>query len=54
MNNNTLGSTQNEAVKIKIREKVAYGFGDVACNVVFALTMSLATYFYTIARYGYL
>ncbi len=29
------------------RKKISYGFGDVACNVVFALTMSLSTYFYT-------
>lgn len=32
---------------IKVRENIAYGLGDVACNVVFALTMSLSTYFYT-------
>ncbi len=32
---------------IKTRENIAYGLGDVACNVVFALTMSLSTYFYT-------
>ena len=29
------------------REKIAYGMGDVACNVVFALTTSLLLYFYT-------
>ena len=28
-------------------EKVAYGMGDVACNVVFAITSSLLVYFYT-------
>lgn len=33
--------------KISVREKVSYGLGDVACNVVFALTMSMSTYFYT-------
>lgn len=33
--------------KIGVREKISYGFGDVACNVVFALTMSMSTYFYT-------
>ena len=27
--------------------KVAYGMGDVACNVVFALTSGLVVYFYT-------
>lgn len=32
---------------ISVKENVAYGLGDVACNVVFALTMSLSTYFYT-------
>lgn len=32
---------------IGIKENLAYGFGDVACNVVFALTTSLSTYFYT-------
>ena len=29
------------------KEKIAYGTGDVACNVVFALTTSLLLYFYT-------
>lgn len=28
-------------------EKIAYGTGDVACNIVFALTTSLLLYFYT-------
>ena len=32
---------------ISLREKAAYGMGDVACNVVFALTTSLLLYFYT-------
>lgn len=44
---NVVESRSGDAVKIRIGEKVAYGSGDVACNVVFALTMSLATYFYT-------
>ncbi len=30
-----------------IAEKIAYGMGDVACNVVFALTSGLVVYFYT-------
>ncbi|MDO4269468.1 MAG: glycoside-pentoside-hexuronide (GPH):cation symporter [Eubacteriales bacterium] len=34
-------------VKTSIFEKVSYGMGDVACNVVFALTSGLVTYFYT-------
>ena len=42
-----MSTGQNALGRISIREKVAYGFGDVACNVVFALTMSLSTYFYT-------
>lgn len=33
--------------KTSIAEKIAYGMGDVACNVVFALTSGLVTYFYT-------
>lgn len=32
---------------IHLKEKVSYGLGDVACNVVFALTTSLLIYFYT-------
>lgn len=34
-------------VKTSIFEKFSYGMGDVACNVVFALTSGLVTYFYT-------
>ena len=33
--------------KTSTLEKVAYGMGDVACNVVFAITSSLLVYFYT-------
>lgn len=33
--------------KIRFGEKFAYAMGDVACNVVFALTTTLLTYFYT-------
>ena len=33
--------------RIGVTEKLAYGTGDVACNVVFALTTSLLLYFYT-------
>ncbi|MDO4175503.1 MAG: glycoside-pentoside-hexuronide (GPH):cation symporter [Eubacteriales bacterium] len=36
-----------EFEKIHLKEKVSYGLGDVACNVVFALTTSLLIYFYT-------
>lgn len=34
-------------VRTSIFEKVSYSMGDVACNVVFALTSGLVTYFYT-------
>lgn len=34
-------------VRTSIFEKISYGMGDVACNVVFALTSGLVTYFYT-------
>ena len=43
----TLKTNQLPDGKIRTSEKIAYGMGDVACNVVFALTMSLSTYFYT-------
>lgn len=33
--------------KTSIFEKISYGMGDVACNVVYALTAGLVTYFYT-------
>lgn len=33
--------------KISVGEKIAYAIGDPACNVVFALTTSLLTFFYT-------
>ncbi len=34
-------------VTTRVTEKIAYGMGDVACNVVFALTSGLVVYFYT-------
>lgn len=34
-------------VKTSMFEKISYGMGDVACNVVFALTSGLVVYFYT-------
>ena len=34
-------------MKTSISEKLAYGMGDVACNVVYALTSGLIVYFYT-------
>lgn len=38
---------QREFEPIHLKEKFSYGLGDVACNVVFALTTSLLFYFYT-------
>lgn len=40
-------TNDKEFEKIHLKEKVSYGLGDVACNVVFALTTSLLIYFYT-------
>lgn len=43
-------STQTSAkqgFRTSIAEKIAYAMGDVACNVVFALTSGLIVYFYT-------
>ena len=44
----TVQTPADEAnVKTSVFEKISYGMGDVACNVVFALTSGLVTYFYT-------
>ena len=40
-------AVQDTNVKTSVFEKISYGMGDVACNVVFALTSGLVTYFYT-------
>lgn len=41
-------SISNETnVKTSLFEKISYGMGDVACNVVCALTSGLVVYFYT-------
>ena len=40
-----------EFEKIHLKEKFSYGLGDVACNVVFALTTSLLIYFCSHDRY---
>ena len=47
MSSTNLESKISLKENIKTRENIAYGLGDVACNVVFALTMSMSTYFYT-------
>ncbi|MGG5317651.1 MFS transporter [Enterococcus sp. AZ072] len=38
---------QRKGFKTSLSEKIAYGMGDVACNVVYALTSGLLVYFYT-------
>lgn len=38
---------ENKSFRTSIPEKIAYGMGDVACNVVYALTSGLIVYFYT-------
>lgn len=45
---NAAGASYDPAnVKTSVFEKISYGMGDVACNVVFALTSGLVVYFYT-------
>jgi GPH family glycoside/pentoside/hexuronide:cation symporter len=41
------GDTKTFNVKLSIREKVSYGLGDTACNIIFSLTTTLLTLFYT-------
>lgn len=40
-------AARGSTYRTSIMEKIAYGMGDVACNVVFALTSGLVVYFYT-------
>lgn len=40
-------SMNDTSFKTSLMEKIAYGMGDTACNVVFAITSSLIVYFYT-------
>lgn len=40
-------TAERTVFKTSMMEKIAYGMGDVACNVVFAITSSLLVYFYT-------
>lgn len=47
MSNTNIENRLDMKENIKTKENIAYGLGDVACNVVFALTMSMSTYFYT-------
>lgn len=34
-------------VKVSMREKISYGLGDTACNIVYGLATSILTFFYT-------
>ena len=43
----TTTTATRKIFKTKLTEKIGYGMGDVACNVVFAITSSLLVYFYT-------
>lgn len=45
MNEKRTGKDFN--VKISLREKVSYAGGDTACNIIFGLTTTLLTLFYT-------
>ncbi len=44
---NSSNQSNRTIYKTTLMEKFAYGMGDVACNVVFAITSSLLVYFYT-------
>lgn len=43
----TTAPAQPAGYRTTLIEKISYGMGDVACNVVFALTSGLVVYFYT-------
>lgn len=43
----TLNKIDTTTEKTSLFEKISYGMGDMACNVVFAFTTGLITYFYT-------
>lgn len=47
MNQSAPSTSELTGTKTSVFEKISYGMGDVACNVVFALTSGLVTYFYT-------
>lgn len=40
-------SANNFNIKLSMREKLSYAVGDTACNIVFGLTTTLLTLFYT-------
>ena len=44
---NNQGSVQSQEVLPTLKEKISYGLGDTACNVVNGLVFSLITLFYT-------
>lgn len=47
MDDNTKNSRSNGDYIVSFREKICYGLGDSACNVVYGLCSTLLTFFYT-------
>jgi GPH family glycoside/pentoside/hexuronide:cation symporter len=40
-------ATSSSPERLSILEKVGYGLGDTACNIVFQMVMSFTAFFYT-------
>lgn len=47
MDENTVNHQNKEDFVVSFREKICYGLGDSACNVVYGLCSTLLTFFYT-------
>ncbi len=47
MDENTVNHRNKEDFVVSFREKICYGLGDSACNVVYGLCSTLLTFFYT-------
>lgn len=47
MDENTVNRQNKEDFVVSFREKICYGLGDSACNVVYGLCSTLLTFFYT-------
>ena len=47
MDENTVSHQKKEDFVVSFREKICYGLGDSACNVVYGLCSTLLTFFYT-------
>ena len=47
MDNETKIRESKEFFVVSLREKICYGLGDSACNVVYGLCSTLLTFFYT-------